>query len=90
MFTEARLSNFKSFRGEHMIPLRKLAVLIGPNGSGKSSVLQAIQVWRQSGGAGTLVINGDSIDLGAPKDVVNGAGPGLLGLTVEKSLSLPM
>jgi len=39
---ELTLKNFRSFRGEHVIPLSELTFLVGENSSGKSSAMAAI------------------------------------------------
>lgn len=69
MFKRVRLSNFKSFEGQHQLDLRRLSVFIGPNGSGKSSVLQALLLLRQSRGKNNLQLDGPSIDLGGTADL---------------------
>jgi structural maintenance of chromosome 1 len=37
------ITDFKSFRGKHIIgPLKRFTAIIGPNGSGKSNLMDAI------------------------------------------------
>lgn len=90
MFTQVRLSNFKSLYGEHSIDLRRISVFIGPNGAGKSSVLQALLLLRQSLGQGTVITDRDFINLGNPDDL--SPAPDLrprLGITTVEHIVLP-
>ncbi|MBI4329033.1 MAG: AAA family ATPase [Chloroflexi bacterium] len=89
MFSEIRLSNFKSFRGEHKIPLRRLTILVGPNGSGKSSILQIPIICEHSLGQGILQTVSGPLDLGGLSDLYSPPGPlPRIGLTVLESLDL--
>ena len=91
MFTQVRLSNFKSSHEDTNINLRRISVFIGPNGSGKSSVLQALLLWRQSISQGALRLRSDGLDLGLPEDLVGSATDAdtRIGFSVVKSLPLP-
>ncbi len=51
MIDRVHFENFKSL-GDVTIDLAPLTVLVGPNGCGKSSVLQAMHLLSQTGGAG--------------------------------------
>ncbi len=42
------LENFKAFRERQEIPFAPITLIFGPNSAGKSSILQAIQLLRQS------------------------------------------
>jgi predicted ATPase len=47
MITSITLENFKCFRKVEVHP-RRITALVGPNGTGKSSVLQALELLKQS------------------------------------------
>jgi len=75
MIRRLRLKNFKCFE-DQPIDLRPLTVLSGVNGAGKSSVFQALLVLRQSYlqsflPSRGLALNGDLVQIGTGKDVVN-------------------
>lgn len=56
MLTKVLLKNFKPFgETEQSIDLGKITIFIGPNGAGKSSVLQALELLKQSRGSTNLV-----------------------------------
>ena len=68
------LRNFKCF--EYLeLPLSSLTLLTGLNSSGKSSILQSLSLLHQTISEGErsteLILNGDSVSLGAARDVVN-------------------
>jgi len=92
MFTKVRLSDFKSFHGSNSVDLRRISVFVGPNGSGKSSVLQALQLWRQSMDSNHIQTEGPSVDLGQPSDLQSprASGPTFIGFDVRRSQFLPM
>ena len=69
MITNITLENFKCFRHVSINP-KLLTVLIGPNGTGKSSALQALLLLKQSVGTDELVIQGESINLSEPDDII--------------------
>lgn len=55
MLTKVLLKNFKPFgETEQSIDLGKITIFIGPNGAGKSSVLQAMELLKQSRGSPNL------------------------------------
>ncbi|WP_086804349.1 AAA family ATPase [Streptomyces caniscabiei] len=78
MITRLTLVNFKAFRRLEL-PLGALTLLTGLNSSGKSSVLQALALLRQSfgpdrpmaHGEGSLLLNGELIDMGTARDVLH-------------------
>ena len=45
--TGLRLSNFKSFCGEHTIPIAPITLIFGANSTGKSSIVQALALMRE-------------------------------------------
>ncbi len=61
--------NFKSISVATLEP-RRITVLTGANSSGKSSLLQALLFFAQSYGEAVVVINGDLVRLGGPRDVI--------------------
>ncbi len=74
MFTEIRLTNFKSYRKPTAIPLAPLTVIIGMNNAGKSSVLQAILLLKQTlddRGSNAALITQGQIDVGGFLDIVH-------------------
>lgn len=81
-----RAANFKSIASVQL-PLARLTVLAGSNSSGKSSLLQAALFLAQSIKAKALVINGDLVRLGEPKDVIR---DGADELTLEVSFTQPV
>ncbi|MDB4324740.1 DUF3696 domain-containing protein [bacterium] len=76
MLHSLRLENFKAFRGPVDIELAPITLLFGANSSGKSSILQALQVLKQtrdhSPYESTLLprIDNGIIDLGSFSDFV--------------------
>ncbi len=75
MLKSLRLVNFKAFT-DQTIPLAPLTLLAGLNGMGKSSVLQALLLLRQglSETSDRLKLNGELIELGNVRDVINEGG----------------
>lgn len=75
MLRRLSISNFKAFKGLHAINLSPITLICGPNSSGKSSVIQSIMLIKQSlaspGDYGGLVSNGQFVDLGSYKSMVN-------------------
>ncbi len=67
MIESIEFKNFKALR-DTTLPLGPLTILVGPNGSGKSTVLQALELLRQTGNKnftnlisfGALVAGGNS------------------------------
>ena len=45
--TGLRISNFKSFGGEHTIPIAPITLIFGANSTGKSSIIQALALMRE-------------------------------------------
>src|SRR5690554_2355472 len=43
--TEIRLKNFRSYRGETVIPIQNLNVFVGKNDVGKSTILEALDIF---------------------------------------------
>lgn len=74
MLTRIDLRHFKCF-ALLKLPLRPLTLLSGPNASGKSSVIQALgllhQTIREHEWATRLMLNGDIVQLGTAKDVID-------------------
>ncbi|MBF0249683.1 MAG: DUF3696 domain-containing protein [Alphaproteobacteria bacterium] len=74
MLRTIRLQHFKCFE-TLKLPIADLTLLSGANASGKSSVLQGLvllhQTMRNHEWSTRLVLNGDSIKLGAVADVVD-------------------
>jgi|SRR5579863_5337148 len=74
MLDHIGLENFKAF-DDVEIELGALTLLSGLNGSGKSTILQALGLLRQSFDGrflldGSLVLNGDLVELGTGRDVL--------------------
>lgn len=74
MITEIRLENFKRFRSL-TLNTANLTVLTGANGAGKTSVLHALLLSRQMArqpGRSHVELNGvNTLELGAPEDVIH-------------------
>lgn len=75
MIRSVQLTNFKCFVDQHL-NFGPLTFLSGLNGTGKSSVIQALLLLRQSYfegmlTQGTLMLNGDYVQMGTAKDVLN-------------------
>ena len=68
---EVRLSGFKAFARETKIPLAPLTLLFGANSAGKSSILQSLQLIKQSVDSESLIASGRAIDAGSFSSVVN-------------------
>ena len=72
MITAISFKNFKSFKNEVKFEIKPITLIYGLNGSGKSSILQILQLLKQSlenSNEGILlpkVNSDDSIDLGTP------------------------
>ncbi|WP_461163596.1 DUF3696 domain-containing protein [Arthrobacter sp. R4-81] len=71
LLSELRVSNFKAFGRSTSVPFRPLTLLYGRNSSGKSSVLQAIQLLRQSLPEDCLVTQGQHTDAGSFRTCVH-------------------
>ncbi|MBF0567478.1 MAG: DUF3696 domain-containing protein [Nitrospirae bacterium] len=75
MITSVSLKNFKCFKGETVIPTRKINLYTGINGRGKSTAIQPLLLMRQSieKYAATRIIhfNGSCVELGSFRDVRN-------------------
>jgi predicted ATPase len=64
-----RVANFKSIASGEVTPT-PLTILTGANSSGKSSLLQSILLLSQSMQSDDVVLNGDLVKLGEPRDVI--------------------
>jgi predicted ATPase len=64
-----QVANFKSIASAEVQPT-SLTLLAGANSSGKSSLLQALLFFTQSSLADDVVLNGDLVKLGEPKDAL--------------------
>lgn len=71
LLSELRVSNFKAFGRSTTVPLKPLTLLYGRNSSGKSSVIQAIQLLRQSLPGESLITQGQHTDAGSFKTCVH-------------------
>lgn len=75
MITAWRISNFKSYRGDHSIPLSGINVIAGANSSGKSTLIQSMLAIKQTIQFGPsnkpLLLNGPLTRLGSFSDVLN-------------------
>lgn len=68
MLARIKIENFKCIK-EVSLDLAPLTIIFGPNGSGKSSILQAIQLLKQSIGGG-IRLDGDIIKFASFRDIV--------------------
>ena len=92
MIKNVQIKNFKTFKEEATIELKKLNILSGLNSGGKSSVYQVLLLLAQSSEE-TLEINGNFIpilkmngkfvNLGAPKDILSNKEDNLLEIRIE-------
>jgi predicted ATPase len=75
MITEWRVDNFKSYRGQHHVPLSLINVIAGANSSGKSTLIQSILSLKQTlqfaGQDKSLLLNGPLVKLGSFEDVLS-------------------
>ena len=75
MIQAIKISNFKLFKDETIIPLSNLNLLTGTNGKGKSSVLQTLLLLNQSinynRSTNNVILNGNNVLLGNLFDVKN-------------------
>ena len=71
LLSELRIENFKSFGSRTNLPLKPLTLLYGKNSSGKSSVLQSIQLLRQSLSENCLKTQGIHTDAGSFRTCVH-------------------
>ncbi len=72
MLKEITAKNFKLFGEQGVsISLGKVTVLIGANGTGKSSVLQLLQLLRQSLQSTRFNLSGSFINIGTYKDIAH-------------------
>jgi predicted ATPase len=69
------MTNFKSYCGQHEIPLSWVNVIAGANSSGKSTLIQSILLLKQTlqyaGREKSLLLNGPILRLGAFDDIIN-------------------
>ena len=70
MLHELRISNLKSFRGPHRVPLAPLTLIYGANSTGKSTLIQALLLLKQTVEGSDpeqpeLVVRGALADLGS-------------------------
>ena len=102
MLKEITLRNFKSFGGEHKIPLSRINLIYGANSAGKSSIIQALLLLKQSHTDGDisttsrgLITRGSLTDLGSFETLVHrhesrrGLGVGVLFDRVNLGLPQP-
>lgn len=75
MITAWRIRNFKSYSGDHSIPLSWVNIVAGSNSSGKSTLIQSILALKQTVQYGSpdksLLLNGPLLRMGSFDDVVN-------------------
>lgn len=75
MLREWRLKNFKSYYGEHKLPLSSLTLLCGSNSSGKSSIIQSVllikQTLQHTPVDRPIALNGPLVRLGTFTDIWN-------------------
>ena len=68
LLSRVRIENFKCIQSVSL-NIKPLTIILGPNGSGKSSILQALQLIKQSMD-GDLNLNGNIVRLGSFRDNV--------------------
>jgi predicted ATPase len=75
MITSWHIENFKSYRGEHTVPLSLINIIAGSNSSGKSTLIQSLLALKQTVQFGSpdksLLLNGPLLRLGSFDDVLN-------------------
>lgn len=70
MISRVDIQNFKSFSGEHELPLAPVTLVYGPNSAGKSTLVQSLAMLKQTfanasgGNDAGLAFRGDLVDLG--------------------------
>ena len=85
MLARIKIKNFKCIK-EVTLDLAPLTIIFGPNGSGKSSILQAIQLLKQSAGK-NIRLDGDIIRFASFRDIVLNRDEDLW-ITLEVSVQL--
>lgn len=92
MLKNWQMSNFKSYRGQHDIPLSWINIIAGANSSGKSTFIQSILLLKQTLQYGSrdrsLLLNGPIIRIGSYNDVLNSeADPAEISIGFESAFS---
>jgi predicted ATPase len=91
---ELRISNLKSFRGAHRVPLAPLTLIYGSNSAGKSTLIQALLLLKQTIEGSDpeqpeLVVRGALADLGSIPGIMHEHDVSRtlsLGLTIDPSI----
>ncbi len=75
MLSEITLKNFKCFKNNTKIPVKRINLFTGINGGGKSTVLQTLLMMKQSPevrkNTHQIFFNGSCVELGSFRDVKN-------------------
>ncbi len=81
VITELLVGNFKSFKNLSSAKLAPITLIFGPNSSGKTSLIQALQLLKQTllqnspGNFTDLLTQGPYVDLGNFKTLIHGHKP---------------
>lgn len=76
MITSLSIENFKSFSKSQKLNLSPITLIYGPNSSGKSTIIQSLMMLKQTvlakSANGSVITNGDTINLGSFDSLVHG------------------
>jgi predicted ATPase len=80
MLSTLKVSNFKAFAEEQIVPLSPITLIFGPNSAGKSSILHSFLLYHHAAKTGDVDVRrtrlgGETVDLGGFERYIHGRDP---------------